>query len=109
MCMLSADCLRQGRQEKRKHKAHQRVHAKADATPLYSTRVDRRILVSGTEHVTRHSNREVQPHAEEPKPGEQLHRSELPHGRRHVTDGLEDLAGMTGNPTVLRLLLAKCI
>src|SRR5215471_3597187 len=109
MCMLSANRFCQRRQEKRKHKAHQRVHAKADATPLYSTRVDRRTLVSGAEHVTCHSNREVKPHAEQTQPREQLHGSELPHGRRHVTDGLEDLAGMTANAAVLRLFLAKCI
>src|SRR5579884_2846074 len=87
--ILAADLLGEQWQEKGEDKAHGRVHAKTDSRPLDAARVHRRSLVGSAEHIPRHSYWEIQPHAEEAQPGEQLHWRQLAHGGGHLANRVE--------------------
>ena len=51
----------------------------------------------------RDRDRKIEPHAEQAKPGEELHPGELLHRRGHFREGGEDLARAADKPRFLRL------
>src|SRR5579863_1026088 len=94
MRALSAQQAHCPRQERRDQKTDSIVGAGTIAGPQDSFRVGRIASGLGSEDVMRHCHREVEKHAEETKPREELNYRELAHGLRHLANRVQDLLGI---------------
>ena len=81
-------------------------HAVAVACPLGAALEDVGTRVAAAED-HRHCVGEMQPHAEEAEPGEELHQREAPHRAWHVGEGVGDLLHEMHEAAALGLLAAE--
>ena len=87
---LAAQPRSQAGKREREDEADRRVHGEAVAGPRDALRVGRRPR-RAAEHVAGHGHAEVEPHAEEAQPGEDLHPRQASHRLGHRQDVVKDL------------------
>ena len=71
-------------------KAHSVIHAGAITGPNHAIRIGGFRSGSRTKDVVRDGHAEIEKHAEQAKPCQQLYQRELPHGLRHVGQGVQN-------------------
>ncbi len=89
---------------KEKTKADAVIDSRADAGPHDGFVIERRVGFVRAEHIVGDGDRQVEPHAEEPQPGEELHGREAAHRERHLADGVGDVCERTQETRVSGLL-----